>query len=345
MDYIKQVVQETPTRVWVNNPTLCEVEKGMALNCVGATTNPTFVMKMHKRADSVDIVNAEIDKLLDVCSDNEKLVAELEKAMVQKIALKLLPLFEKTNGERGIVAIQGNPHHDHDVEYMVEEALDFFTVAPNIIVKIPGTCAGIEAFSRLTAMNKRLIITSCVSNSQIDAFLSAYEHIHKKDGLQPTLYVTTLAGPLDEFSKKYISENGIHISEEAVNCIGNQFSKLSYKMWAENKRAGRLMGGGARSYSNFTEIVGGDMDSTLNYVFIEELNQLKLPVESRIDQYCDAKIYQEIVEKLPYYEASCRVGALKPEEFDTHPPFVFFRNSFTKAWDYLTNVVAERRSL
>lgn len=343
-NYIRKVMQQTPTRVWINNPVESEVLRGIEMNAIGATTNPTYVMKLHKRDDMRAVVEQEIDALLSQEKDDEKLVAELEKKMVGRIAKLLLPVYEQTNGQRGLVAIQGNPFHDNDVEYMVKEALDFFTVAPNIIVKIPGTCAGVEAFKRLTAMGKMLLITSCVSISQIRAFQTAYQEVHAADGQQPTFYVTTLAGPIDEFSKAYIAERGIDLSDEAVRCIGNQFSKLCYRYCQDEKLPGRLMGGGARSYSNFSEIVGGDLDSTLNYVFIEQLNELNLPIESRIDAFCTEEIFNELKEKLPYYGPSCDPEALRNEEFDSHPPFVAFRSSFVKAWTYLTEVVATRRA-
>lgn len=343
--YISRVMKATKTRVWVNNPVASEVEKGIEMSVVGATTNPTYVMKLHKREDMRPIVEAEIEDLLTLESDDQKLVAELEKRMVGKIAKQLLPVFEESGGERGIVAIQGNPFHDDDVEYMVKEALDFFTVSPNIIVKIPGTCAGVQAFKRLTAMNKRLIITSCVSVSQIAAFQRAYQEVHSKDGLNPQLFVTTLAGPMDEFSKAYMAEKGITVSDDALAVIGNHFSKLSYAYCQKMHFSGRLMGGGARSYSNFSEIVGGDLDSTLNYTFIEELNNLNLPIEDRVGKLAGKEVYEELKKALPYYEASCEPDALKDKEFDTHPPFVAFRNSFVKAWNYLAEVVVARRIL
>ena len=337
-------MEQTKTRVWVNNPIPSEVDKGIEMNVVGATTNPTYVMKLHKRDDMRKIVEAEIDALLPVEADDQRLVAELEKKMVGKIARQLLPVFEATQGSRGLVAIQGNPFHDQDVDYMVQEALDFFSISPNIIVKIPGTCAGVEAFKQLTAMNRPLIITSCVSLSQISAFQRAYQEVHAKDGLKPQLFITTLAGPIDEFSKAYIAERGIDISDEALAVIGNQFSKMCYHYCQQMKLPARLMGGGARSYSNFSEIVGGDMDSTLNYTFIEELNKINLPIEERVNSFCSESIYLELKNALPYYEACCEPGMLKNEEFDTHLPFIAFRNSFVKAWNYLTELVAERRA-
>jgi transaldolase len=40
--YFRQMTAETPTRAWVNNPTLEEVDLALAQGAVGCTTNPAY---------------------------------------------------------------------------------------------------------------------------------------------------------------------------------------------------------------------------------------------------------------------------------------------------------------
>ena len=49
--YVVRVMQQTPTRLWINNPTLGELKRGKDWQVVGATTNPTYSMKMLKNAE------------------------------------------------------------------------------------------------------------------------------------------------------------------------------------------------------------------------------------------------------------------------------------------------------
>ena len=42
MNYFSRLVAETPSRVWVNNPTIEEVELALAQGATGCTTNPAF---------------------------------------------------------------------------------------------------------------------------------------------------------------------------------------------------------------------------------------------------------------------------------------------------------------
>ena len=40
--YFKQLIAETPTRVWVNNPTIAEMDLALAQGAQGSTTNPAY---------------------------------------------------------------------------------------------------------------------------------------------------------------------------------------------------------------------------------------------------------------------------------------------------------------
>ncbi len=40
--YFDQLETETPTRVWVNNPTLEEIDLALGQGAVGCTTNPAY---------------------------------------------------------------------------------------------------------------------------------------------------------------------------------------------------------------------------------------------------------------------------------------------------------------
>ena len=49
--YVKRVQEETPTKLWVNNPLPEEVEEALAFDVFGATTNPTYLSKLLKAGD------------------------------------------------------------------------------------------------------------------------------------------------------------------------------------------------------------------------------------------------------------------------------------------------------
>ncbi len=270
--YAKRVQAETPTKIHVNNPTLAEARAALDFDVMGATTNPTFLKRLIGLEVDQDRVFAALDRIVATERDDHAAAEKLMIAMVGKLADLYMPVFEETKGRRGVVFIQGNPFRDGDADAMISEAERFFAIAPNIIVKLPSNFAGYRAFRELTAMGKPLCATSSLSLSQEETFFKAYNDIHGEDGKWPVLHVTSLAGILDEFTKKYAAEHGISLSEDALDKGGNLFTKLGYRMLREAGYRGTLLGGAARHFKHFTEMVGSDFESTLNHVFIRQLN-------------------------------------------------------------------------
>ena len=173
--YVVRVMQQTPTRLWINNPTLGELKRGKDWQVVGATTNPTNAEMGESVRETLRQVAVEYPD-----RPGTDMVLEVQKRLVGRLAEEMLPVYRATGGERGLVAIQGNPIRDQDAADMVREALELFEIAPNIIVKVPGNRTALEAFRQLTAMGKNLIVTSCVSLSQEAAYLHIPSRCHQR---------------------------------------------------------------------------------------------------------------------------------------------------------------------
>ena len=45
-NYFNRVMQQTPTRLWVNNPNLDGINKALAIGALNATTNPAYCSKL-----------------------------------------------------------------------------------------------------------------------------------------------------------------------------------------------------------------------------------------------------------------------------------------------------------
>ena len=59
-NYFSRLVSETPSRVWVNNPTIEEIGLALVEGAVGCTTNPAYAGGLLKRApDEVKPIVAE----------------------------------------------------------------------------------------------------------------------------------------------------------------------------------------------------------------------------------------------------------------------------------------------
>ncbi len=339
--YVKRVQDETPTKLWVNNPMPEEVDEALVFGVFGATTNPTYLSKLLKAGDVA--LKEKIQELVEKEPDDERAMEELQKFMIKRLSDCLMPLFKASNGQKGFVAIQGNPHHDKEVKYIYEEALRYFDIAPNIIVKMPGTRAGHEAFERLVAENKPLIVTQGFTMAQSNSIFEAYRRASLRSGYQPPMFMTTLTGIFDQFTAEYTKRYNIEVEPEVLSQAGCAISHKVYQYWKEKHAAGILMGGGARGIQHFTEMVGGAMHVTVNYSFIEELNEKNLDIANRIDAEPREEVIQELLEKLPYFKQAWDVDAQKREEFETYEPFLYFEASFLKAWDLVKSELNKYR--
>ena len=63
----------------------------------------------------------------------------------------LAPVFEREDRRKGRLSLQTNPANHRDPARMVEQAVHFSGLAPNIQVKFPTTAAGLVALEEATA--------------------------------------------------------------------------------------------------------------------------------------------------------------------------------------------------
>ena len=344
-NYFVRVNQATLTRAWVNNPTIDEAKSAINVDVFCATSNPTYVSRMLKldseQANAVKV----IDEVIKTTDDNHTAANLVQQKLVGQLAETFMPVYKKSGGKYGFVAIQGNPYFDTNADYIIEEALAYRKIAENIVVKMPATFAGLKAVEVLVSRNIPLISTQGLAVAHTTQVLDAYNRGAAKGGHTPPFWATTLAGIFDEFSGKYVKKHKIDIAPEVLKQAGCLISRKLYNLCRERYPHGTLMGGGVRDFTHFTEMVGGDIHVTCNLNFIEQMIKADLPVVARIDAPIDPKVVDELCRKLPDFRKAWDEDGLKTEDFATFAPFIYFRNVFVSAWDYTIGVINERRSL
>lgn len=345
--YVQRINEETPTRIWVNNPLPSEAVLGRDAGVWGATSNPTYMARMLRSDETKAEAISAIDRHVRAVKDDHLVVSLSYQDMIKKISDVFLPVFEQTQGKQGWVAIQGNPYHDDEVDFVVDEALRLFSIAPNIVVKLSATTAGISAMEKLSSEGRCALATAGVSNYYAQKMFEAYDRGAQIAGGAPTQYVTTLAAPFEGYAKAYVAANNVDIAPELVEQSGIAMSKHMYKIWKEKYSHinCRLMGGGVRAVRHFTEMVGGDLHVTCNWEFIKQMIEMDLPVEERINHTISEAEFAELCEKIPAFKQAYEADGLLSADLDVFPPFELFRNNFTTAWDTVLSVVRERRIL
>ena len=149
-------------------------EDGLA----GMTSNPTIFQKAIAETDLYD----EDVRLSG--EEGKEPFAIFEKLAVDDVcraADLFRPVFDAAGGDDGFVSIEVGPRLANDTEGSIREARRLWAACnrPNVMVKIPGTAAGIPAIRQCLAEGIKINITLLFSVSRhrevMEAYLSALE--------------------------------------------------------------------------------------------------------------------------------------------------------------------------
>ena len=138
----------------------------------GGTSNPTIFSKAVLDSDVYD------DELgAAPASDSD--AAVFERCWIEDIqrACDLVrPVWERTGGHDGYISIEEEADLAFEVEPAVERARELRALVdrPNVMVKIPGTDAGVEAFRRLTREGHNINMTLLFSRERYRQIAEGY---------------------------------------------------------------------------------------------------------------------------------------------------------------------------
>lgn len=339
--YFHRIARETPTQFWINNPTMDEAVRARDMGAVGATTNPTYVARMLQKTTAVPDFLAQLARERDLSADD--IYARIYQQQVKGLLALFLPLHERTAGRLGLVAIQGDPRRNDDAAFMLEEALGFRSLGPNLIIKVPATPAGAKVLTELTARNIPTIATLGFSVDQAVYMAEAYRRALQRTTSRPPCYVTFIAGILDEFFAREAARRKVAVSDEAIRSAGCEATRRAYRIFRERGYESVLLGGGARGTHHFTELVGGSLAVTVGFDLAEQLERTAPPIAPRIEASAPEALQTELEEHLPTWRDASREGSLAPERFADFGPYVDFQNSFLAGVAKVTAQVETRR--
>jgi transaldolase len=342
--YFHRVTRQSPTMFWINNPTRKQAEMALAEGALGCTNNPSYTQKMLDNPEEGSYALKILDEVLKECKDDSEAAVVYQARMVKPIADKFLPLFKASGGEHGLVSIQGDPFHDDKAEFIIKESIENRKVAPNICCKIPVTEPGIEAIRELVPLDVPMNSTEIFGVSQMIAICEAYERASKKSGKHPMFYMSHIAGIYDDFLRNYVKENKVDISPDVLYQAGLAVARKVYDVMVDRGYHATFIGGGARGLHHFTEMVGGRVCVTINWVgTADKLLEQDPPVVYRLFNPVPHKVIDELMEKLPDFRRGYLEDGLSPEEFEDFGPVQLFKSSFTKSWTRVLQVIKERR--
>src|SRR5690349_22044482 len=141
---LRRMVDATPTDVWNDSCATAELEYAVARGATGATSNPVIVGEVMRKERE-----RWLPRVRELAAGNPRWSEiELTWALIEEMGVRgagiLKPVFDAEDGRKGRLSLQTNPSHYRTPERMVEQAVHFSTLAPNIQVKFPCTAEGLE---------------------------------------------------------------------------------------------------------------------------------------------------------------------------------------------------------
>ncbi len=343
-DYFKRVAKLSPTKFWINNPTREEADLAIAAGATGCTLNPSYTQKMLDHPTEGTYALSVLEKVLAEYPDDVEAIAEFQRRMAEPICGKFMPMFEASGGEIGYVSIQGDPILEHDPEVIISEGRKNRKVSPNVCCKIPVTPSGLAAMETLIPEGTAVNATEIFAVNQGVVLGELYERIVPKGAMRPKLWYSHIAGIYDDSLNNYVAGHKLNIAPDLLSQAGLAVSKKLYKIVQERGYRMSFIGGGARQPYHFTELVGGDVNLTINWKgTADKLLEMDQPVVWRMFNPVPDAVIEELCVKLPDFNKGYWEHGIHVDEYEEFPPVELFRGSFVKSWQRVLDLIKGKR--
>jgi transaldolase len=139
----------------------------------GVTSNPTIFERAIGHSDRYDDLVLELARELD---DPQEIFEQLAYRDIRDAADLLRPIFEQTGGQDGYVSFELPASLAHDAQGSVAAAQKHQRAInrANLLIKVPGTEAGVDAFEELTALGVNVNVTLLFAVSRYEEIAEAY---------------------------------------------------------------------------------------------------------------------------------------------------------------------------
>src|SRR5438874_4478326 len=140
----------------------------------GATSNPTIFAKAITGSDLYD---EQLRRLADEGQrDAQELFFSLALDDVRAAARHLRPEYDRSQRRDGFISFECTPDLADDTEATIAQALELWRRLdqPNIMIKVPGTQAGLPAIEELTRQGVNINITLLFSIERYEQVIDAY---------------------------------------------------------------------------------------------------------------------------------------------------------------------------
>jgi transaldolase len=323
---LHEMTQTTQTCLWNDSASVDELKYSIEHGAVGATCNPVIVLGVLKKemAQWKERLTQLIAERPEATED--EIGWQLVRDISAKSAALLRPIFDAQRGKNGRLSVQTDPRLFKNTKAIVEQAEDFNRIAPNIIVKIPATGAGIPAVEEATYRGISINATVSFTLPQCVAVAEAVERGLKrreKEGKEVASMgpvCTIMVGRLDDWLKVVAEKENLSIDPGYMEWAGVAVFKKAYKIFRERGYRTRLLSAAFRNHMHWSEFIGGDVVISPPYAWQVRFNASDVEIKPRIDEPVNPKIVSELTKRFADFRRAFDEDGMSVKEFDGFAP-------------------------
>ena len=322
---LHQMTQTTSTCLWNDSASLKELSYSLEHGAVGATCNPVIVVEVLKKEQAywTDHIR-QLVQSMPTATEHDIAWRVVEEMSIRGADL-LKPVFDAHGGRNGRLSVQTDPRYYRDTDAIVRQAVHFASLAPNIIVKIPVTKAGIAAIEEATFRGISINATVSFSLPQAVAVAEAVERglsRRERDGKDTASMgpvCTIMVGRLDDWLKVYADKHDVSVDPGVLEWAGVAVFKKAYQLFHERRYRIRLLSAAFRNHMHWSEMIGGNVVISPPWKWQTRFNASEVAVEPRIESPVAPAILRAL-ERFPDFKRAYNEDGLTVDEFDDFPP-------------------------
>jgi len=344
---LHQMAMTTKTDYWNDSSSVEELTYAIDNGAVGATSNPTIVVSVLKKEMHLwrDRIN-EIIAQNPTWTEHEVAWKTFEEIGVNGAKL-LLPIYEREKGKKGRLSIQTNPTYYRNSQAIVEQAVHFHHLAPNMQVKIPVTSAGIPAIEEATYCGVSINATVSFTVPQAIAVAEAIERglnrrtAEGKDISTMSPVCTIMVGRVDDWLNVLVNRDTITTNPSYIPWSGVAVLKKAYRIYQERGYRARLLSAAYRHHLHWSEFIGGDLIVRIPYEGQQRFTASDVEVKARITDPVDPEAIDGLYRHFPDFRKAYDEDGLTVEQFDTYGATVRTLRGFIASYHELVAVIRE----
>jgi len=341
------MTQTTPTRLWNDSCSIEELKYSISHGASGATCNPVIVNTVLKQ----EWENWK-DRIPQIINENPLATEDdiawlLIEEMSVRAAEMLIPVFESEKGRNGRLSIQTDPRLYRNPEKIVQQAVRFNRLAPNMIVKIPATMAGIVAIEEATYRGISINATVSFTLPQAVEVAEAVERgltRREKEGNDISMMgpvCTLMVGRLDDWLKVVADRENIIANPEVLDWAGVAVMKKAYQIYEKRGYRLRLLSAAFRNHRHWSEFIGGNVIISPPCLWQKRYNASDVTVENRMNIPVDDEVVEELEKKFVDFRRAYYENGMTPLEFDNFGATIRTLKQFCQATTDLTVLIRD----